>query len=552
MLRHADRRRRRASRGALRDGRHRDRPRADADRDAAPARRRRQVRRVLRRRPLGALAGRPRDALEHVAGVRRDRRDSSRSTTRRCATCARPAAATRVRARRGATARRRACSARDGDPTPTFTELLELDLDGVEPSLAGPRRPQDRVPLADVPGELHDAAYRPARRAARDPADGTRRPCRATAHVVIAAITSCTNTSNPSVMVAAGPARAQRRRARPASRSRTSRRASRPARASSPTTSRGRPHGAARRAGLQPRRLRLHDLHRQLRPAAPTRSPQAVRETTWRSCAVLSGNRNFEGRIHPLVRASYLASPPLVVAYALAGRISIDLEHEPLGTDGDGSRSTCATLADARGGARRRSRPASTPELFEREYAHDLGRRRALAARCRRRRARSSPGTPTRPTCASRRSSRICSREPEPLDRHRRRALPGRARRLGHDRPHLAGRLDPARHAGRALPDRARRRAARLQLVRRAPRQPRGHGARHVRQHPPAQRARATAARAASRRTCRPASSSRSSTPPSATAPRTCRWSCSPARSTAPARPATGPPRARCCWASAP
>jgi hypothetical protein len=93
-----------------------------------------------------------------------------------------------------------------------------------------------------------------------------------------------------------------------------------------------RPHGAARRAALQPGRLRLHDLHRQLRPAGRADRP-AIEDNDLVGVAVLSGNRNFEGRIHPLARASYLASPPLVVAFALAGRIDIDLTSEPLGTD---------------------------------------------------------------------------------------------------------------------------------------------------------------------------------------------------------------------------
>ena len=86
-------------------------------------------------------------------------------------------------------------------------------------------------------------------------------------------------------------------------------------------------------------------------------------------CAVLSGNRNFEGRIHPLVRASYLASPPLVVAYALAGSISIDLEHEPLGTDSDGADVYLRDLWPSSAEVRAAVEASVTPELFEREYA---------------------------------------------------------------------------------------------------------------------------------------------------------------------------------------
>ena len=150
-------------------GRHRDRPRAHADRAAAQARRRRPLRRVLRRRPLGALAGRPRDALEHVARVRRDggalpgrRRDAAlpardRPRRRSCRSSTR-------------TARSRACSAATAIRRPSFNALVELDLDGVVPSLAGPRRPQDRVPLADVPASF--TRRLPAARERR-----TARPC---------------------------------------------------------------------------------------------------------------------------------------------------------------------------------------------------------------------------------------------------------------------------------------------------------------------------------------------------------------------------------------
>ena len=93
----------------------------------------------------------------------------------------------------------------------------------------------------------------------------------------------------------------------------------------------GRPAGRPRRARLQPRRLRLHHLHRQFRPAAGERSRRRSTTTTSWPCSVLSGNRNFEGRVNPDVRANYLASPPLVVAYALAGSMQVDLDTDPLG-----------------------------------------------------------------------------------------------------------------------------------------------------------------------------------------------------------------------------
>jgi aconitate hydratase len=248
---------------------------------------------------------------------------------------------------------------RDGDPTPTFSTLVELDLDAVAPSLAGPRRPQDRVPLADVPASF-TAAYPP-----RQAPNGT------IVHdgsVVIAAITSCTNTSNPSVMVAAGllARNAVARGLRSAPHVKTS---------LAPGSRVVTDYLAA--AGLQEP---LDTLGFQLVGYGCTTCignsgplsdeiSQAVRDDELAVCAVLSGNRNFEGRIHPLVRASYLASPPLVVAYALAGSISVDLEHEPLGTDSDGIDVYLRDLWPASDEVRATIEASVTPELFEREYA---------------------------------------------------------------------------------------------------------------------------------------------------------------------------------------
>jgi aconitate hydratase len=248
---------------------------------------------------------------------------------------------------------------RDGDPTPAFSSLVELDLDAVRPSLAGPRRPQDRVLLADVPASFR-AAY-PQRASANDRIvhDGS---------VVIAAITSCTNTSNPSVMVAAGllARNAVARGLRAAPHVKTS---------LAPGSRVVTDYLAA--AGLQEP---LDTLGFQLVGYGCTTCignsgplsdeiSEAVRDEELAVCAVLSGNRNFEGRIHPLVRASYLASPPLVVAYALAGSIDIDLEHEPLGTDSAGAGVYLRDLWPSSGEVRAAIEASVSPELFEREYA---------------------------------------------------------------------------------------------------------------------------------------------------------------------------------------
>ena len=253
----------------------------------------------------------------------------------------------------------------DESPTPVFTELLELDLASVEPSVAGPRRPQDRVPLPQVRqsfeavhggvdagaagtaelARLVEEGGNPAR-AAGNPDTGDRvaevgpRPEAAprrldNGSVVIAAITSCTNTSNPSVMVAAGllAQRAVERGLRPPAYVKTSL-----APGSRVVTD------YLERAGLLEPLDRLgfnlvgYGCTTCIGNSGPLPAEVAadVESRDLAVCAVLSGNRNFEGRIHPQVRASYLASPPLVVAFALAGTVEIDLTAEPVGAGSDG------------------------------------------------------------------------------------------------------------------------------------------------------------------------------------------------------------------------
>ena len=246
--------------GALPRGRDRDRPRADRHRDAARARRRRQVRRVLRRRPRRPAARRPRDDRQHVARVRLDLRD----LPDRRGDAALPASSPGARASRSSWSRPTRASRGSGttsdSPEPTLLRQLELDLGAVVPSLAGPKRPQDRVSLTDAqrglprrarrlrarlrrrrrsgrgdvprersPPRRRPPTARPAPRATAARAAPEARPRRARrraqrrqrrdaararwrrhsteldhGHVVIAAITSCTNTSNPSVMIGAG------------------------------------------------------------------------------------------------------------------------------------------------------------------------------------------------------------------------------------------------------------------------------------------------------------------------------------------------------------
>jgi aconitate hydratase len=245
----------------------------------------------------------------------------------------------------------------DDTPTPVFSEMLDLNLEAVEPSVAGPKRPQDRVALPAV-WKSFTSAFAVEERPANDDiarfdfeggaADVGSRHEHATAvmarptqqvrngSVVIAAITSCTNTSNPSVMVAAGllAKRAVERGLKVAPSVKTSL-----APGSRVVTD------YLKAAGLMPYLEELgfylvgYGCTTCIGNSGPLASPEveaAVENEKLNVVAVLSGNRNFEGRIHPLVRASYLASPPLVVAYALAGDIRRDLSKDPLGNDRDG------------------------------------------------------------------------------------------------------------------------------------------------------------------------------------------------------------------------
>ncbi|MFC4862881.1 aconitate hydratase AcnA [Pseudomonas sp. MAHUQ-62] len=225
---------------------------------------------------------------------------------------------------------------------PVFTDSLSLDLGSVEASLAGPRRPQDRVPLPNVPAafsELLDLQLKPAGTTVAGSVsvtldDGERFDLEDGA-VVIAAITSCTNTSNPSVMMAAGLV------AKKAVEKGLSRK---------PWVKSSLAPGSKvvteyfRAAGLTPYLDQLgfnlvgYGCTTCIGNSGPLLEPieQAIQQADLTVASVLSGNRNFEGRVHPLVKANWLASPPLVVAYALAGSVRLDLASQPLGVGGDG------------------------------------------------------------------------------------------------------------------------------------------------------------------------------------------------------------------------
>ncbi|HEX4649368.1 MAG TPA: aconitate hydratase AcnA [Steroidobacteraceae bacterium] len=232
----------------------------------------------------------------------------------------------------------------DGAKPARHTDELELDLGKVEPSLAGPRRPQDRVPLKTAKTVYQQSARKTAdERKTRNPSaqgaapvtlNGQRYELKDGA-VLIAAITSCTNTSNPSVMLGAGllARKARARGLKPA-----------------PWVKTSLAPGSRVVSDYLAKSGLLHDLEAvgfyltgygcqvcigNSGPLKPEISA-AVKAGDLTGCAVLSGNRNFEGRVHPEVRMNFLASPPLVVAYALAGTLDLDLTTEPLGTGSDG------------------------------------------------------------------------------------------------------------------------------------------------------------------------------------------------------------------------
>ena len=288
----------------------------------------------------------------------------------------------------------------DATPDPMFTDTLELDLSAVEPSLAGPKRPQDRVPLSQMKSAFEKALTAPTKErgfglkedelartatikvakaangSAPGPTNGVTNGANGQATeftlkhgaVVIAAITSCTNTSNPSVMLGAGllarkaiekgltvPKYVKTSLA-PGSRVVTD---------------------YLREAGVLDdlEALGFHVVGYGCTTCIGNSGPlpqivaDAVQSQNLVAAAVLSGNRNFEGRIHPFVKANYLASPPLVVAYALAGTTDIDLTKEPLGTGADGQpvylRDVWPTQQEIRDAVAR----AVKPEMYQDEYA---------------------------------------------------------------------------------------------------------------------------------------------------------------------------------------
>jgi len=256
-------------------------------------------------------------------------------------------------------------------PEPVFSDTLELELSDVQPSLAGPKRPQDRVPLVEASAAFKSSLAtdfgKAGHETARVPVKGENFDI-GHGDVVIAAITSCTNTSNPSVLIAAGlvakKAREKGLTVKPWVKTSL-------APGSQVVTD------YLNDAGLTPY---LDALGFNLvgygcttcignsGPLPPAIS-EAINDGDLVACSVLSGNRNFEGRVNPDVRANYLASPPLVVAYALAGSMQIDLLSSPLGHDPDGNAVYLRDVWPTNAEVSEIQRKAVTNALFSKRYA---------------------------------------------------------------------------------------------------------------------------------------------------------------------------------------
>jgi aconitate hydratase len=268
----------------------------------------------------------------------------------------------------------------DSTPDPVFTDSLELNLADVEPSLAGPKRPQDRVPMKDLKATFRKSLTAPVKErgygldeaaAARtvDIKDNGKSATIGHGAVVIAAITSCTNTSNPSVMLGAGL---------------VAKKAVETGLTVKPYVKTSLAPGSKVVTEYLTRSGTLSYLEQLgFNVAAygcttcignsgplPEAVAKAVTESNLVASAVISGNRNFEGRVHPQVKANFLASPPLVVAYALAGTTDIDLTSEPLGVGKNGEAVFLRDIWPTQKEIAEAIAASIDPEMFKRSYGN--------------------------------------------------------------------------------------------------------------------------------------------------------------------------------------
>jgi len=263
-------------------------------------------------------------------------------------------------------------------PQPEFTQVLELDLSTIQPSVAGPKRPQDRLNVKDVKSSFLKALTAPIKERGYgltpEQLTAIAKPegFAPLGHgaVVLAAITSCTNTSNPHVLLTAGL---------------LAKKAVELGLTMSPAIKTSLAPGSRvvtaylKKSGLLPylEQLRFHVVAYGCTTCIGNSGPlnakieTALRESDVVAAAVLSGNRNFEGRVHPLTKANYLCSPPLVVAYALAGRMDIDLTTEPIGTGKNGQPVFLKDLWPGEDEVKRYLTLAADPATY-RELYHDI------------------------------------------------------------------------------------------------------------------------------------------------------------------------------------
>jgi aconitate hydratase len=268
----------------------------------------------------------------------------------------------------------------DNTPDPIFTDVLELDLSTVEPSMAGPQRPQDRILVKDLKKKFNEVLVAPqgpqgyalsesqlsAKGQYKNNGDSLEMKH---GDVVIAAITSCTNTSNPSVMVAAGL---------------LAKKAVEKGLTSKPYVKTSLAPGSKvvteyfNKAGLTPylEALGFHTVGYGCTTCIGNSGPlpdevvAAINEGDLVAAAVLSGNRNFSGRISPDVKANFLASPPLVVAYAIAGTVNLDMENEPLGIGKDGQPVYLKDIWPSRDEVMSVVQSSVTAEMFNEQYGN--------------------------------------------------------------------------------------------------------------------------------------------------------------------------------------
>ena len=265
-------------------------------------------------------------------------------------------------------------------PDPTYTSIVEIDLSEIEANLSGPKRPQDLIPLTDMQSQFKKAVVAPSGTQGLgldkkefdkvvdvEYKDG-RTTSMKTGSIAIAAITSCTNTSNPYVMLGAGLVAKKavelgltvpeyvKTSLAPGSKVVT---------------------GYLAKAGLQSYMdtLGFNNVGYGCTTCIGNSGPleleveEAISKNDLTVTSVLSGNRNFEGRIHPLVKANYLASPPLVVAYAIAGTVDVDLKNDPLGKDKDGNDVFFKDIWPSTDEVKKVVAETVTPELFKEQYA---------------------------------------------------------------------------------------------------------------------------------------------------------------------------------------